>query len=186
MVQKDDNRVVFEIVLNLIKNGENHIRGLAKDLNTSHTTVLRKVNDLLEESVLDFRIVGKNKSFFLKKTLKTKNYVIMCEAYKTNRFLSVHPEIGINIKDLLSKVDSNLILLFGSYAKGLEKKGSDVDVFIESKDMNIKKVVQDISNKISLKIGSFDVNNLVVKEIIKDHVILKGFEVFYEKIKFFE
>ena len=72
-------------------------------------------------------------------------------------------------------------MLFCSYAKGLAKKDSDIDIYIETKNRNVKKSIEDIHSKISVKIGIFDIKSLLIKEIIKDHIIIKGIEVFYEK-----
>ncbi len=54
--------IIFSL---LIK--ENHIRGLAKEIGTNQTTISRKINELFEENVVDSKIEGKNKVFFLKK-----------------------------------------------------------------------------------------------------------------------
>ena len=68
MVQ-NKNGMEFEIVLLLLKS-ENHLRGIAKQLNESHSTVLRKLNGLAKENVLDSRLEGRNKIFFIKKNLQ--------------------------------------------------------------------------------------------------------------------
>jgi len=46
---------------------ENHIRGLAKELNTNQTTIARKINELFKENVVDYKKEGRNKVYFLKK-----------------------------------------------------------------------------------------------------------------------
>ena len=84
-------------------------------------------------------------------------------------------------RDILKTTGEELIVLFGSYAKGLEKKDSDIDIYIETKSRNVKQVVEEIHSKINVKIGTFDIKSPLIKEIIKDHVILRGIEVFYDK-----
>lgn len=186
MVQKDYDDIKLEIILDLLKNEENHIRGLAKNLGTSHTTVLRKVEELVKENVLDYKKEGKNKMFSLKKTLQAKNYIYISENYKANKLLERYPELGIILKEVIPKTDSNLIVLFGSYAKFIAKQDSDIDLFVETKDRDLRDKLKQVSNKINLKIGSFDLDNALIKEIIKNHVIIKGIEMFYEKTGFFE
>lgn len=186
MVQKESDNIKLEIILDLLKNKENHVRGLAKNLGVSHTTVLRKVGGMVKENVLDYKKEGKNKIFSLKRTLKAKNYVYMSENYKANKLLERYPELGIILKEVISKVGSNLIVLFGSYAKFTAKQDSDIDLFVETKDRLLKDEMKQVSNKINLKTGSFDVDNALIKEIIKNHVIIKGIETFYEKTEFFE
>lgn len=186
MVQKDYDDIKLEIILDLLKNKENYIRQLAKNLGTSHTTVLRKVEELVKENVLDYKKEGKNKIFSLKKTLQAKNYIYISENYKANKLLEIYPELGIILKEVIVKTDSNLIVLFGSYAKFTAKQDSDIDLFIETKDRNLKDQMKQVSGKINLKIGNFDLDNTLIKEIIKNHVIVKGIETFYGKTKFFE
>lgn len=186
MVQKKYNNTTLEITLNMLEKSESHIRQIAKDLQISHTTIIRKIEELVNENVLDFKIEGRNKVFFLKKTINARNYVYMAENYKTKKILDKYPELSIIIKEILNNAKSNLIVLFGSYAKFNVKLDSDIDIFIETKDSKLKEKLKQINRKISLKIGDFDLNNILIKEIIKSHVILKGVEVFYEKTRFFE
>lgn len=184
MVQKSYKNIKLEIILDLLRNKKNHIRNVAKNLKTSHTTVLRKIRELLKENVLDYKQEGKNKIFFLRKTLKAKNYIYMAEIYKTNKLLEEYPQMNIILKDVVSKTNMKLIILFGSYAKFSAKEDSDIDIFIETRNKTLKEKMKMINNKINLKIGSFNVKNNLIKEIIKNHVIIKGLEEFYEKVGF--
>jgi Nucleotidyltransferase domain. len=102
------------------------------------------------------------------------------------KLLIRHPELGIIFEEILEKTDEKLIVLFGSYAKGLAKRDSDIDIYIETKSRNLKKVIESIHPKINVKIGTFDTKSPLIKEIIKDHIIIRGIEVFYEKKQFFE
>ena len=54
MVQNKNN-LELEIILVLIKN-KSHLREIARILNESHSTILRKVNELLKENILDYKI----------------------------------------------------------------------------------------------------------------------------------
>ena len=82
----------------------------------------------------------------------------------------------------IKKCDSKLIILFGSYAKNIAKPESDIDIYLETEDQNIKKKTEEINSKLSVKIGAFNKDSLLIKEIIKNHVILKGAERFYEQL----
>lgn len=184
MVQNRDN-IDLEVILLLLR-GENHLRGIAKQLNESHSTVLRKLDKLLKENVLDYKTEGKNKVFFIKKNLQAKNYVFNAERYKLIKLLKLYPELSIIIEDILKRSEANLIVLFGSYAKFIAKKDSDIDVYVETRSRKVKDEIELIHSKIKVKIGDFMTDSLLIKEIIKNHVILKGVEEFYEKTKFFE
>lgn len=179
MVQKRDN--VEMDIIELLLGADNHVRGIAKKLNESHSTILRKLNNLKNENVIDSRREGKNKIFFLKINLVSKAYILQTELHKLTKLLRHHPELSIIFEEILKKTDEKLIVLFGSYAKGLAKKDSDIDIYIETKSRSVKNSVEEIHSKISVKIGIFDTKSLLIKEIIKDHVILRGVEVFYDK-----
>jgi len=59
-------------------------------------------------------------------------------------------------------------------------------VYVETRSRKVKDETELIHSKIKVKIGDFITDSLLIKEIIKNHVILKGVEEFYEKTKFFE
>jgi len=179
MVQKRDN-LILSIIGLLLKN-ENHVRGIAKKLNEPHSTILRRLNDLKNENVIDSKKEGKNKIFFLKQNIISRNYVFQTEVYRLTKLLKKNPELDIIFEEILKKTDEKLIVLFGSYAKGLEKKNSDIDIYIETNSRSVKKVVEEVYSKINVKIGIFDIKSPLIKEIIKDHIIVRGIETFYEK-----
>ena len=181
MVQKRDNLEVD--IVELLLRGDNHVRGTAKKLNESHSTVSRKLNSLKKENVIDSRREGKNKIFFLKDNLVSKTYIQQAELHKLTKLLRHNQELSIIFEEILKKTDEKLIVLFGSYAKGLAKKDSDIDIYIETKSRSVKKNIEDLHSKINIKIGTFDIKSPLIKEIIKDHVILKGIEVFYDMLK---
>ena len=94
--------------------------------------------------------------------------------------------MNIIIDELLKKSTEKLIILFGSYAKFVAKHDSDIDVYVKTKSRKVKEELESVHSKIRVKIGHFDRESLLIKEIIKNHIILKGAEEFYEKTKFFE
>mgnify|MGYP001594097233 FL=1 len=181
---KSDN-IELEIILVLIK-GKSHLREIARTLKKPHATILRKLNDLVKMQVLDYKIEGRNKVFFIKNNLNSKNYVYSSEIYKLSRLIEKYPELGIILDDVKKSLPKLMIILFGSYAKGIAKQESDIDIYVETTNNSIKEKIKIINSKINVKIGKFDINSLLIKEIIKNHVILGGSEQFYEKSRFFE
>jgi len=179
MVQKRNN-LEMDIIELLLK-ADNHVRGIAKKLNESHSTILRKLDNLKKENVIDSRKEGKNKIFYLKKNLVSRTYILQAELHKLTKLLQQNPELSIIFEEVLKNSDEKLVVLFGSYAKGLAKKDSDIDIYIETKSRNVKKTIEEIHSKINVKIGTFDTKSPLIKEIIKDHVIIRGIEVFYDK-----
>ncbi len=184
MVQKRDNMELD--IINVLLKSENHVRGIAKRLGESHSTILRKLNILKKDSVIDYKKEGKNKVFFLKNNIISRTYILKAELYKLLKLLKEYPELSIIFEEILKKTDEKLIILFGSYAKGLAKKESDIDIYIETKDRGIKKMIEDVHSKINVKIGVFDAKSPLIREIIKDHIIIRGVEEFYEKKQIFE
>lgn len=184
MVQNKNN-LELEVILVLLKN-KMHLREIARNLNESHSTILRKINELLKENVLDYKKEGKNKVFFIKNNLNAKNYVYSAEIHKLNNLLKRHPELSIILEDIKKNFSKGMILLFGSYAKGIPKKDSDIDIYLETNDNNIKTRVKETNSKLSIKIGKFDNKSLLIKEIIKNHIVIRGLEDFYERVEFFK
>ncbi|HIE05959.1 MAG TPA: hypothetical protein EYP58_04070 [bacterium (Candidatus Stahlbacteria)] len=173
-----------EIVLLLIQHMM-HVRAIAKELEGNHTTVRRILQNLMEKNAIDYRQEGKNKVYFLKRTLEARNYVIMAETYKLNRILSRYPELRDIVEQVKGISKIRLAILFGSYAAEKAGKDSDIDIFIETRDNAVKKELQYLNSRLSVKIGLFDKSSPLIKEIKRNHVIIKGVERFYEKVEFF-
>ncbi len=187
MVHMNQKRIVlaFEIILRLLR-GDAHGREVSKHLNVPLTSVQRALSDLEKKNILDFKISGKNKIYFIKKNLCARKYVFSAENYKLLKLIENYPLLEPIFSEIINVCDSSLIILFGSYAKFNPKKDSDIDIYVETSDKQVKKQIEMIHSKLSVKIGIFNVNSLLIKEIIKNHVIVKGVEQYYEKSGFFE
>jgi len=181
MEQKDYR---LEIINELLKN-ENHLRGIAKSLNTNHMIVVRRVKELFRDNVVDYAQRGKNKVYFLKKNIEAKACAFMAENYKLIELLKKYP----NLRGIIEKIQKNkaikLAVLFGSYAKGMAKQDSDIDIYTETMNNKLKQEIEKIDTKLSVKIGRYDKTNLLIKEIDKNHIIIRGIERYYEKNGFF-
>ena len=176
----------FEIVLALLRNKELHVRGMAKIINQPHASISRAMKRLLDKNIIDFKFEGKNKVFRLRKGLETLHYVYMAEHFKLLKLFEKYPFLSVIIEAITSKIDDKLVLIFGSIAKFSANKDSDIDIFIETANRKVKKETERINSRLSIKIGKFNRNNLLIKEIMKDHVIVKGVEYYYEKNKIFD
>ena len=181
MEQKDYK---LEIVKILLK-GKKHVRQIAREIGTNHMTISRRMQELFRDNVVDFEQEGKNKTYFLKKTIEARAYVLMTEQYKLIQTLKKYPLLQIVIERIREDKQVRLAILFGSYAKELARKDSDIDVYIETKDRELKKKLSLIDTRLSIKIGKYDKMSNLIKEIDKNHVIIKGNEEYYEKNQFF-
>jgi len=169
----------FEVINELLKE-KNHIRNLAKNLKTNHMTVLRRIKELFDLNVVDYKEEGKNKVYFLKGTIEAKVSIYMTESYKLIKIIIKYP----NLRRIIEKIQENkqihLAVLFGSYAKEIPKKESDIDVYIETTSQDLKKELENIDSKLSIKIGKYNNDNSLIREIKKNHIIIKGIERYYE------
>jgi predicted nucleotidyltransferase len=175
----------YEVLLCLLKK-EMHQRELAKELKTSLTRIQSILKELRIINAVDYKESGKNHIYFIKKNLISKSLIINAENYKLIKLLRRHIFLEPIFKELIIKSNDIMIILFGSYAKGTEKKDSDIDIYLDTKNNKIKEIIQNIYPSLSVKIGKFNPNDLLIKEIIKNHIIIKGCEEYYDKIKFFD
>lgn len=180
-----EQNVSIKIVALLLR-GDSHPRKLAKDLDISHTTVLRRLKGLLDGNVVDFRMEGKNRTYFLKKTLEARVHVYVTEWYALGSLIEDAPHLRSVIRTIQERRDIPLAVIFGSYAKGTANEKSDVDLYIEADDREVKRELERCYSKLSVKIGAWDPENLLIQEIAKNHIIVKGVERYYEKTGVFE
>ena len=174
----------FEVLLSLLKK-EMHGRELAKALETSLTRIQAILNGLSRHNILDYKVEGKNHIYFIKKNLIAKAFILNAENYKLAKLLCKYSFLEPLFKEIAQKYSGKMIILFGSYAKFIPKEESDIDLYLDSSDKKVKEAVSHISERISVKIGEFSKEDLLIQEIIKNHVIIRGGEIFYEKLGFF-
>jgi len=131
-------------------------------------------------------MMGKNKVYSLKKTIEGRNAAMIAEIYKQSLFVSRYPILRGIFQATQEMQEIPLALLYGSYAKGLQTKESDIDLYIETLNSSVKKKLEQRHSLLSVKIGEFDTKNLLVREMMKDHIIVKGVEVYFEKTEFLQ
>jgi len=156
MEQKDYK---LEIVIELLKN-ESHAREIAKKLNINHMNIIKKNSE-------------------------AKALVFMAENYKLIKILEKYAILRNVIESIQKNKEIKMAILFGSYAKRIAKQDSDIDVYIETVSNKIKSEIEKINTKLSIKIGRYNKSSLLIKEIDKNHIIIKGIEQYYEKSRFY-
>jgi uncharacterized protein len=175
-------------VLSLFTNGFNreyYVREVEKLLKISPRTSQLILEDLEDKGVIDSKTKGKIKTFKLNPSEFTKRYLAFVEQYKAIAFL----EKKLLIKEIIENITPHIKgigMIFGSYAKGLEKAGSDLDIFIAGsyKDDEIKKVSKNWGIEISIKcypLKTFENNltkDILLKEVLKNHVVFLNVEQF--------
>jgi len=178
MEQKDYKLEIVGVLLR----GNFHIREIAKQLKINHMMIVRKIKELFDSNIVDFRKEGQNTVYFLRDNSEAKAQIFIFEQYNLINFLIKFP----GFKEIIRKIQMDkrikLALIFGSYAKGLEHKSSDLDLYLESSDLKLKEEYSKLDSKLSIKLGKFDKNSLLIKEMIKNHIIIKGGERYYEQL----
>jgi predicted nucleotidyltransferase len=173
-----------EIVLRLLREPA-HLRGLSGTLQVNHMTIARKLAVLQNDNIVDYTKEGKNKVYFLKKTIESRNLAMASELYRQSRAVAHYPLLRGVIQSVLAIPEIRFALIFGSYAKGTAHEGSDIDLFIETPDRELKKRLEQQNSLVSVKIGPFDRESPLIREIMSNHIIIRGVEDYFEKTQFF-
>ncbi|MFH1590099.1 MAG: nucleotidyltransferase domain-containing protein [archaeon] len=179
-------------VLSLFTNyvsGEYYIREVERLLKISPRTAQLILEDLEDKGVIESKTRGKIKTYKIRLSELTKRYIVFAEQYKTITFL----EDNLMIKEIIEKITPNIRgigIIFGSYAKGMEKKESDLDVFVAGtyNQEEIKRVSKNLGIDVSVKcypIRIFEKNinkDVLLREILKNHLVFVNAEQFVEKV----
>ena len=173
-------------VLSLFTRGfdkEYYIREVQRLLKISPRTAQLILGDLEKKAVLESHTKGKIRLYKLRRTVEARDYSTFAETYKRIKFA----EKSLKIKEIIDKLASSIDgigLIFGSYAKGIEKKDSDIDIFIagtyDKKEFerisSITGVKLDIKNyPLELFKSDFD-KDILIREVLDNHIILFGSE----------
>jgi predicted nucleotidyltransferase len=174
------------LVLSLFSKGFNkeyHVREIQRILNIGLGTVQSVLKLLEKRTVLRSRNVGKSKVYSINKTEISRFYFVMAEAYKATAFIAKNALIREVIASITPHIHS-IGLVFGSYAKGLEKEDSDLDVFIVGK--YDKEKIDEIGRRYGLDINikNYPIKifytemgkDILITEVLHDHIAFKGID----------
>ncbi len=160
-------------------------RMIADKLKMNQKTISNILIGLEKENILKYSTEGKNKYYFINRfNPQIKDIVIMIEIARKNEFINKNEKL----KDLfysLEKITQGVLIIFGSYASFTNNKESDLDVFVIGKIEDIKELESLYKIKINLvkstkeKINKEDI---FIREIMKNHIIIKGVEEFVNLI----
>ncbi|MBN2459776.1 nucleotidyltransferase domain-containing protein [Candidatus Woesearchaeota archaeon] len=178
-------QISYNIIEQLLKK-ESFPREIARELKTNPMSVIRCLHHLTNDNIVSFRQVGKSKVYSLKKTQEAFAYACIAEHNKRLKLFKKYPALAVLAEDILRSTSSGLIIIFGSYAKFNAKKDSDIDLYVETSDGKEKEKLEQIYSGLSVKTGLFDTESILMREIVKNHVILRGVEAYFGKIKVFD
>lgn len=165
---------------------------IAKKMSLNQKSVANILNKLEDDGLVKSKTVGKNKEFSLNldDAEAVKNFIVAAEHLHTTEFLKKNSII----KEVLAKaVDAfdGIVIVFGSYVKGTQKKDSDLDVFVAGEyDRNkISKISELYNLQVSVKnypANAFSMalrkKDVLLSEVIKNHVIIAGAEEFVNAV----
>lgn len=149
---------------------EYSLRGIARAIGVSHSTVLRFIADF------------ENKKFLIKKKGLYPVWKANFESDELNFYKKNHVLFSINNSGLISFISNKLlpssIVLFGSMAKGTYNETSDIDLFVECVEskLDISRFESGLNRKINI-IFEESVNNLSdeLRNNIVNGITLYGF-----------
>jgi predicted nucleotidyltransferase len=158
---------------------------IAKKKKLNQKTTSSFLKELEKESILKSELQGKNKLYSLNLNNKeiVKNYIIAVEHLRTIKFCRKN----ILIKEIIHKIKEHIkgiAIIFGSYTKNTQKQDSDLDVLIIGKcnESEISRISKIYRIEINLKIYPRLKKDILIKEVIKNHIIIKNAEQFIEEI----
>jgi len=158
-------------------------RDVARKLKMNQKTTSNILNNLEKEDILKFSQEGKNKCYFLNKfNSQIKEIIKLIEINRKVKFLEKYKKIK-ELFEKLEKKSEGILIIFGSYAAFSNNEKSDLDVFIIGKISRLEDIERDYNVKINIVKSTkekFNKEDIFIKEIIKNHIILKGVEGFVE------
>jgi predicted nucleotidyltransferase/predicted transcriptional regulator len=158
---------------------------IAKKYNLNQKTVSNYLLNLEKQNFLQSKTEGKNKLYFLNLNNKEliKHFIVSVEHVRTMEYFKKNLLIQ-EISEKINPFIKGIALIFGSFAKNLQKKDSDLDLLIIGKcdEEEIEKISKLYNLEISLKIYPKFEKDILIKEALKNHISLKNTEKFVEEL----
>lgn len=168
-----------------------YARQMAEILGISHVTLLPHLKRLEKNKILASKSAGRNIDYRLNlENLIAKEKLISAEKSEAIEFFQKNFLIKKITEQIALLNLSGSVVLFGSYAKSYAAEKSDIDIFYlgelkENEKKQIKKNGKIYGKEINIKsasIKNFESGlmdgDALIKEIIKDHVIIQNPDLF--------
>ena len=169
------------------------ISEMAKRMNTSRANVYRKLPDLEDIGIV--RHIKKGRKKLYKVDTSSPMAEPLFEMFNHERYMEVHPETR-NFLELLqvrvsSIEDIATMIMFGSHARGLATKRSDIDLCIVHRDNQIdpevKKAVKDTFPDVKIEAHYYsqdefeDISDFAVLDSVLIGISIAGHEYFFKR-----
>ncbi len=158
---------------------------IAKKNKLNQKTVANYLNYLEKEHILKSRREGRNKLYRLNENNKeiVKHFIIAIEHLRTIEFYNKNSLIKEVSEKILPYI-KGITVIFGSYAKGNANSDSDLDILIIGKanEKAIDKISEMFNIEINPKIYPKIKHDILIKEVTKNHIIIKNTEQWVEAL----
>lgn len=157
-------------------------RELIGKIAMSQKGIALALEELENTATLKSRKQGSIKYYRLNaENTEIKDFLVVAELLRKAEFLASHRKLAY-----LFREDDRIVGVFGSYARGVEKEGSDLDIFViggKGPDYEEKGKELDIDGSVKLfsKTQWKELllsKNTLAKEIVYNHVLIFGAERF--------
>ena len=155
-----------------------HASDLARELKLPRRTIARKLEAFHDLHLLEYERKGKNKYFYFKlKDYSSFPLLVLLESSSELLFLQRHHTLAPLLKELAELCP---LIIFGSYAKKLEKEDSDLDIVLFArKSKRIEGIIQKFPLPVQVQYATLSFFQKLLltaaplaKEIVKYHVLL--------------
>lgn len=162
-----------------------YLREISKASGLALRTTQRVLAGLESARIMKSDVRGKNKYFYLNlENIETKYMLLQAESQRTLAFLEKYPVFRTFLKEI--KNETSPIIVFGSFAKFLAGKMSDVDILIIA-DEKIELPAHLLPNKIHeiyLSAGNltkaYKAGETLIKKVEENHIILNNHSFFVD------
>lgn len=186
------NENIFNVLSLFVGDYQNEIYGreAARELGMNQKTVSNVLLRLERENILKSKTEGRNRVYRLNLSNPALIHILsMVEEEKAVRFRE-GSGLGRDFIDEILKSKSPLVLIFGSYADGTQKKNSDVDILALSPfDPDLSDVQKFYKIKASVKEyteeefkEALKSDDFLITEVLRKHVVLVGSDLFVKMI----
>lgn len=154
---------------------EHYLMDISKNVGLAHTSVKKNLNKLIKLGIINELIEKKGHRKFpiYKANINTKIF----KKYKS--ICNIAFILESNVIDFIEeKLMPKSIVLFGSYKRGEDIEGSDIDLFVECRkeELNLEKFEKKLGRKIELHFNeNFTLFPKELKNNIINGIVLSGF-----------
>ena len=191
MPKKLDIREDHLRILSLFTQGydrEIYVREVCKYLPISRGTVQLDLEYLEAKQVLHSAIKGKTRLFSLQQGDHARDFCTLAEVYRRICFEEEKPFVAGVLNRIVPLIEGSGAV-FGSHAEGTADEGADLDLFVAGKFRveEVEKIGKTYGLEIHLTVYPPEVfdrdihKDPFLREVLRNHVLIKGVEHFVEK-----